>query len=235
MKPKLYQYTACPFCCKVRALLHYKKISYEAIEVHPISKKEIDFSKDYRKVPIFIDEQGVQVNDSSKIMRHIERFHPEQQVFERDSERSSLETLWLIWADEKLVRALPPLIYATWPDAYRAFKYISEVGQFSPIQKIGIRLSGTIIMKLVAKKLAKKQMIENPQKHLGNLLNEWAKAIQGLEFLGINYPNGSDISIFGILSSIESLPGFKVIEANKKVYQWYCSVKQAIYSKKVKS
>ncbi len=235
MKPKLFQYTACPFCSKVRALLHYKGIDYDAIEVHPLSKKEIAFSKDYKKVPIYVDEQGKQVNDSTKIMRSIERFHPSQPVFEKDSVRSDLETLWVNWTDEKLARALPPLIYETWSDAYRAFRYISKVGSFSPLQQIGIRLSGTIVMKLVAKKLAKKLMITNPKMHLEHLLHDWAKALADQDFQGVDHPNGADLAIYGILSSIEPLPSFQIIQSNKRVYQWYQSVKQVISQQKVRS
>lgn len=226
MKPKLYQYTACPFCCKVRALLHYKRVPYEAIEVHPINKKEIAFSKDYRKVPIFVDEQGIQVNDSSKIMRYIERFYPQNAVFEKGPINSDEETLWLNWSDEKLARALLPLIYKTWGDAYKAFGYITKVGNFNSFQRIGIRLSGTIVMKIVAKKIAKKYNITDPKKYLTDLLIEWENTLKGKDFMGKTRPNGADIAIFGVLESIETLPSFEIIKANTKVYQWYSSLKQ---------
>ena len=52
-KVKLYQYQTCPFCCKVRAALDYYGIDYEIVEVNPLTRKEIAFSK-YRKVPIVI-------------------------------------------------------------------------------------------------------------------------------------------------------------------------------------
>ena len=50
---KLYQYQSCPFCCKVRAFLDYYDIQYEKIEVNPLMRGEIRFSK-YRKVPLAI-------------------------------------------------------------------------------------------------------------------------------------------------------------------------------------
>lgn len=50
----LYQYHTCPFCCKVRAFLDYYGIEYSIVEVNPLSKKEVKFSKSYRKVPIAI-------------------------------------------------------------------------------------------------------------------------------------------------------------------------------------
>ena len=49
----LYQYQTCPFCCKTRAFLDYHGISYEVVEVNPLFRREIKFSK-YRKVPFII-------------------------------------------------------------------------------------------------------------------------------------------------------------------------------------
>ena len=47
----LYQYSTCPFCCKVRTFLDYYGLKYDIVEVNPFSRKEIKFSE-YRKVPI---------------------------------------------------------------------------------------------------------------------------------------------------------------------------------------
>lgn len=49
----LYQYQTCPFCCKTRAFLDYHGISYKVIEVNPLFRREIKFSK-YRKVPFIV-------------------------------------------------------------------------------------------------------------------------------------------------------------------------------------
>ena len=55
----LYQFASCPFCNKVRTFLDYYGMKYSIVEVDPIFKKEIKFSK-YRKVPIVVI-QGIQV------------------------------------------------------------------------------------------------------------------------------------------------------------------------------
>ena len=49
----LYQYQTCPFCCKTRAFLDYYGVSYEIVEVNPLFRREIKFSK-YRKVPFIV-------------------------------------------------------------------------------------------------------------------------------------------------------------------------------------
>ncbi|EDV27578.1 expressed hypothetical protein [Trichoplax adhaerens] len=69
---KLYQYQNCPFCCKVRAFLNYYNIPYEVIEVNPLTRSEIKFSK-YRKVPIVM-VNDIQLNDSSLIVSVLQTF-----------------------------------------------------------------------------------------------------------------------------------------------------------------
>lgn len=98
---RLYQYAACPFCRKVRAALLYKGIPYETIEVHPLNKKQIAFSKEYKKVPIFIDDQGHQVNDSTLIMRHLDSRFAARPLFSNSPQIAQFESKWLKWADDK--------------------------------------------------------------------------------------------------------------------------------------
>ena len=55
----LYEYPACPFCSKVRAFCDYYNITYTAVSVNPVSRKEIEFSKS-KQLP-FIVVDGVKV------------------------------------------------------------------------------------------------------------------------------------------------------------------------------
>jgi len=54
MKLTLLQYQTCPYCCKVRAFLDYYGLPYEVIEVNPVLRQQLKFSKKYRKVPILL-------------------------------------------------------------------------------------------------------------------------------------------------------------------------------------
>lgn len=219
--PKLYQYAVCPFCCKVKALLSYKNIPYQTVEVHPLNKKEIKFSKKYKKVPIWVDTSGKQINDSTPIMRHIDANYDGRSVFETDPRAKEEEDAWLKWADEILVRALPPLIYRNVPDAIKAFDYITKEGKFSWIQQRTIKYSGALVMTLVAKKTAKSQGITNPRVHLENCLNDWAKALGKKDYFGGNKPNGADLAVYGTLKSIEGMPAYRILENNERVFDWY--------------
>lgn len=218
--PKMYQYAVCPFCWKVKALLSYKQIPHEVVEVHPLNKKEIKFSKKYKKVPIWVDVDGTQVNDSTPIMRHLDAQFGDP-VFETTPKAKEQEDQWLDWADKTLVRALPPLIYRNLPDAVKAFDYITKEGKFSWIQQRTIKYSGALVMTMVAKRSAKSQGIKNPQDHLDRCLEDWAQALGNKEYLGGDQPNGADLAIYGILKSIEEMPAFRFVENNPKVFDWY--------------
>lgn len=219
--PKLYQYNVCPFCWKVKALLGYKKIPYEAVEVHPLNKKEIGFSKDYKKVPIFIDVAGKQVNDSTPIMQYIDELYPDTPVFAKDAAEKEKESKWLKWADATLVRSLPPLIYRNLGDSLKAFDYITQQEKFNWLQQRTIKYSGAMVMTLVAKKSAKEQGIVDPEAHLKKCLKDWAGALASGDYLGGSKPNAADLAAFGILKSIETLPAFRWIRDNSTVWNWY--------------
>lgn len=225
--PKLYQYNVCPFCWKVKALLGYKKIPYEAVEVHPLNKKEIKFSKDYKKVPIFIDAAGNQINDSTPIMQYIDEKYPELPVFAQGSAEREKEAKWLKWADATLVRALPPLIYRNLGDSLQAFDYITQQEKFNWLQQRTIKYSGALVMTMVAKKSAKEQGIADPEAHLKKCLKDWAEALGAGSYLGGDKPNAADLAAFGILKSIETLPAFRWIQDNRKVWDWYRRVDRA--------
>lgn len=219
MKPKLYQYAACPFCGKVRSMLRYKGVDFETIEVHPLNKKEISFSAGYRAVPIYVDSQGVQVNDSTPIMRHIDAEFPEPRVFSTDNIDQEEEAVWLDWA-EKFVQGLPAAIYDTLPNSLKSFDYITQVGKFSKMEKLSIKFSGAFIMTLVAKKIRKREGITSPDLFLKQKAAEWTEGLQGQPFMGGENPNGADLAVFGIIQAVKDLRAGKILEENAGFADW---------------
>ena len=219
MKPKLYQYAACPFCSKVRTILKYKGVDYETIEVHPLNKKEIAFSADYRAVPIYVDSNGTQVNDSTPIMRAIDNEFPDRKVFETTEAGQKKEELWLEWS-EKLVKGLPTVIYGSIFDSLKSFNYITKVGKFSWFEKRMIKYSGAFIMTLVAKKIKKRENIENPETFLRQMTTEWTEGLAGNAFMGGESPNAADIAVYGITQVVSDLKAGKIFRENKAYDAW---------------
>ncbi len=227
MKPKLYQYAACPFCNKVRSMLQYKGVDFEIIEVHPLKKKEISFSVDYRAVPIYIDSKGVQVNDSTPIMRHIDEEFPSKPVFSKDPSKKEEESKWLAWS-EKYVKGLPTAIYDTLPNALQSFDYITKVGKFNWFEKMSIKFSGAFVMTLVAKKIKKREQIDDPDHFLKQKAEEWVHGLGSKNFMGGASPNGADLAVFGITRSVSGLRAGNLLEENAAFAGWMQRMKNQV-------
>lgn len=225
MQPKLYEYSVCPFCCKVKAMLAFKKVEFESIEVHPLNKKEIAFSEDYRKVPIYIDSSGKQVNDSTVIMQHIDREFPGTRFFTESEE----EKKWLAWS-ETLVQGLPTVIYNNFGNSLKGFSYITRVGRFSWWQRTVIKYSGAFVMTLVAKKIAKRLSIEDPAAFLTAKGKEWTDGLAGKSFISGSQPCGADIAVFGIIRSVWDLNAGEILKSNTLFEKWYQRMESASLS-----
>ncbi len=215
----LYQFEACPFCWKVKAALDYKGLDYELVEVNPLNKKELSFSPEYRKVPILVTDEH-QINGSTEILEFLDKEFPERPVFDGTPE----EKQWFDWANDTLVPALPPVIYATFGKALAAFGYITKVGQFSWLQKRLIRYSGALAMTIIAKKGAKKRGIKNPVLHFETQIAQWGRALGEDEFLGGERPNAADLTVYGYLKAIQTLPAFRYVSRHPRVYSWFKAV-----------
>ena len=71
VKFTLFQYQTCPFCCKVRSFLDYYGIPYDVIEVNPVLRQQLKFSK-YKKVPILVLTKDPTVKDNRLIEKSIQ-------------------------------------------------------------------------------------------------------------------------------------------------------------------
>lgn len=216
MKPKLYQYAACPFCSKVASVLRYKGVDYETVEVHPLNKKEIAFSTGYRAVPIYIDSTGRQVNDSTPIMRHIDAEFPEPSVFKGDPEK---EDKWLAWSED-FVQGLPTAVYGDLASSLKSFDYITKVGKFSWFQQRMVKYSGALVMTMVAKKIKKRRNIDDPAAFLRAKTAEWTQGLGGRDYMGGNEPNGADLAVFGIARIVAPLSAGKIFRENAAFWNW---------------
>ncbi|RWS25193.1 prostaglandin E synthase 2-like protein [Leptotrombidium deliense] len=261
MSLTLFQYQTCPFCCKVRAFLDYFGIPYNLVEVNPVLRSQIKFSK-YRKVPFIILEKNgekdlLQLNDSSVIISILGSFllhnknsnedfksllklynnisvsndgKVESQVINRyflmladtSSEKYKQieanlneERKWRQWADDVFVHTLSPNIYRSFGESLQSFKYFSEVGNWKEYFKTWERqlviYAGASAMLFVGKKLKKKYGLkEDVRLSLYDESNVWLSAIgEQRKFLGGSKPNLADLTVYGMMSSIEGCDAFK--------------------------
>ena len=224
-KVTLYQYDVCPFCNKVKAYLDYRGIPYDVVEVNPLTKSEIKFSKEYTKVPIVtVDDE--QLNDSKHIIATLDarlgNIAPPGFIGGKAAQEK--EEKWAKWVDERFVHVITPNIYRTWTEAFKSFDYITERGKFGWVERQSVRLSGAVSMYLISQNVLKKRHgIEDERAELYKCLEDWIdNGVGTAAFCGGDVPNVADISVFGVLRAVKTFETFDDALANvKSVEGWY--------------
>lgn len=185
----LYQYTLCPFCSKVRALLHYAKIDHTIVEVNPITKKELRWSNHTKKkVPIIkfysyenLTQGSRVVHDSDEIIQQL-LSHPVFSQHLKDKWNSGILTSndndtnkmdlpsfvditarkWSNYATQQMAPILFPNICDTLRNSLDAFGYVKNVKAWNWWERGLIQLGGGVGMWLAGKKIKAKYNITNP-------------------------------------------------------------------------
>ena len=208
----LYQFQACPFCSKVRALLTFIKQPYEIVEVTPRSMKELEGITEHRKVPVLKDGEQIIV-ESATIIEHINTKYAKLAITENDKE-------WTEWLDKTLVHYLPPLIHPNFKTSYSNIKKISPAGG---IKGLIVPFFGALIMPKVARKMKEKHNIQDPQAEFLTALDHWVdKGLKGQDFYGGEKAGFVDCSVFGVLNSVEKLGAVTLAKKHNPTFaEWY--------------
>ena len=100
-KATLHMLYTCPFCWKVRGLIEHLDMDVDFVGVNGMKiKKSVAFAGDWGKVPVFTDEQGQHVVNSTPILRHIDTtYNNGKMAAQGDKER---QDTWLEWTDAKM-------------------------------------------------------------------------------------------------------------------------------------
>ncbi len=208
--------------------------------MNPISKQEIAFSENYRKVPIgmfpshfciylLVLKNGEQINDSSVIINEL---LSELSESERAEIGNPEIAKWLDFADKRLAVLLFPNITRNMMESWQAFGYINEVPHFTGLQKFGLRIAGSVAMRLANGKIKKKYDIENEREALLEAINSWTReGLRGKKFHGGDIkPDLADVCIYGCLKSIGRFTTFSWLlsEADRDLLIWYNRMTEAI-------
>ena len=220
----IYQYAFCPFTWKVKAFLAHKNIPYKTIEVNHRTKEEIKFST-YKKVPIVVDANGQQINDSTTIIKTLDKQYGEPMFIESKSLNN-----WIDWADNNFVKAIPSVIYETLGKSYRVFQSISTSPNLSLIDKWYLKLGGTFFMYLKGKQRAKEQGIKSPTDHFKQLLDTLNRTLTKTPYLIGKDESAADLVVFGYIKSIEKYDDFTHIKSNDALSKWYFNLNQKLFN-----
>jgi len=233
---ELYQYKICPFSNMAKAYLEYQRIPYRSIEVNPLTKTELGFSKDYRKVPIvrIIDTDPLraaegavqQLNGTEEILAHqspnatLGGGAATAATAEGPSFAESESSLrWQDFARTRLAPLLYPNLCKSLGDSFRAFGYVHDdnhdgtgSNSFSLAQRLSIQCVGSVAMYFAASKILQKYEIDDAERALADVLTELEEALVSSRsaFLGGSGtgPELGDLAIYGVFKGLEGLPLF---------------------------
>ena len=230
----IYQYAICPFCNKVKAVLDFYDIPYETVEVNPISKNEIKWSKDYRKVPIMglhIGENEVEhIADSPVILDRILTLLEDREFLPQGASKRYRDSAWKDWVDKDLAVLLFPNITRNFSESWQAFSYISSVDTFSLPQRFMNRVLGPVAMWAAQGKIKKKYGIEDEREAVFAALAKWSQAMGVSPFLGGDSPSIDDVCVFGCIRAIAGLDTHTDIVESDEIGQWYRRMEEAVGS-----
>lgn len=218
--PTLHLLYSCPFCWKVRGLLEHLKVDTDYVPVNGMRiKKEVAFTGDWGKVPVFTDEDGQHHVDSTPILRIIdEKYNGGKMAVQGDRDR---QDTWMEWVDTHMSKATVPILYGSLGSALKTTTRISKIENFGFISKRLYAWAGFPIMwGIIARKRVKKDG-RKPKQLWHDLLTEFTEAHNNQPFFGGDSPDLVDFAAFGYVRSISPYPQFDQLADHVNGMAWY--------------
>lgn len=187
-------------------------ISVLASYMHNRKQNLVELANYYPNISFF-DDQGKKQHD---IMNKYFLMYQDQAPKNMSKEDQEVERKWRNWADQHLVHLISPNCYRTYGESVETFNWFSDAGEwhiyFPKWERDLMVYAGAIAMWGISKMLIKKhKLTEDVRGHIYNALDSWTNELKKRKttFLGGKQPNLADISVFGILNSMEGCQAFK--------------------------
>ena len=225
MMMTLYQFELCPYCHKVKAGLELKGLPHRRVEVNPLNKSEVkhfpEAANGKTKVPIleFGDEFR---RESSEILRWLDEVAPGDRSLVPSVESAARAEEIVTWVDEDLIKILPTVLYGTWSESIRAAKLTAKTSNFSRIDNLKVSMFGSVVMKMIAKRILKKRGGGKTGPELFETQLDQLEAYIGDDnFLCGDQPNVADAGVHGALTCVKEFPAFERVQARPRIMAWY--------------
>ncbi|CAO1298096.1 unnamed protein product [Diamesa hyperborea] len=212
----------------------YVQLNDSSVIISAISSYLIDPTKSMDEIvkfyPVtnFTDVYGTVFDIANKYFLMFQNKKPNQKKEVLDDERK-----WRSWADNHLVHLISPNVYRTYGESLETFEWFSDIGQWSEYfpqwERNLMVYAGTVAMWLISKRLTKKHRLEDDaRQHLYDACDKWTNELakQKTKFMGGNKePNLADLSVYGVLCSMEGCQAFKDCLENTQIGKWFYEVK----------
>lgn len=151
------------------------------------------------------------------------------------------EREWRKWADSVLVHMLSPNVYRTMNESLQAFNWFAKVGgwwEHFPAWECALMINvGAVAMWIIGKRLKTRHNLKDDVRlSLYDAANEWTAALKakGSDFMGGKEPGLADLSVYGVLNSIEGCDAFGDLRKNTEIGVWFDKMKTLVESKRGK-
>lgn len=124
---------------------------------------------------------------------------------------------------------ISPNVYQSWPEALETFEWFAKTGEwddnFPRWERNLMVYVGAAAMWAISKRLKKRHNLSDDVRwHMYNACDEWTDmlAAKNVKFHGGKVPDLADVSVFGVLSSMEGCQAFKDCLKNTHIgkYGW---------------
>lgn len=229
-KPVLYMLASCPYCWKIRSLVEHLGIEHERRLINPMkTKKELAFTDGWGKVPVWVEDDGQVVVDSSPIMLHIDQTYNEGRLFTVAEADEGRRDEWFAWVDDEFSKVTVPVLYGSLGSALSTTRQVGRLERFNPISKFLYKWSGFLIMWGIIARSRRKQLEgRKPVEELHRLLDLWCAEFQSSPFFGGERPDGVDLAAFGITRSLSPFKQWKNVESHAAGIDWYRKVESTL-------
>ena len=217
----------CPFCWKIRSIAEHLDIDYQKIQVNAMkTKKELEFTNGWEKVPVWIEVGGEVVVDSTPIMKHIDVTYNEGELWY--SENMTRRDEWIEWVDANLSKATIPILYGGLFSALKTTTRVSKLEKFGFFSKrIYAWMGFPIMWGFIARSRIKKDG-RKPKELWHDLLTEFTDEFRNAPFFGGQKPDLVDLAAFGYMRSISPFPQFSQLEEHVNGIAWYRRVEATL-------
>lgn len=189
---------------------------------------------DFYPTEEYVDENG---NSKSEVVnKYFLMFQQENSVPKNISkENLEAERKWRSWADTHLVHLISPNVYQTWDESLETFEWFSRTGEwditFPRWERNMMVYVGAAAMWAISKRLKKRHGLSDDVRwHLYNACDRWTEEItrKNTKFHGGKVPDLADISVFGVLNSMEGCQAFKDALKNSNIGPWFNAMKEYV-------
>lgn len=229
----LYQIHWSHYVEKVRWALDYKGLAWKAVEVDPLTKRELhhlrckltlESGHEVYTVPVIHDETAnVVVGDSSAILEYLERAYPTPSLYPTDRAGYDEAKRWTLWLDSTLGLAGRRLCYtqiAVEQPGVLATLFVPQLAGREP-GAFRSRMAGAILAGVLARRFRfLKNRADRVFEELEQCLLVAAARLASQRYLAGERFSAADLTLAALLRPIRLVPFFRDHPRLELLWDW---------------